>query len=368
LAVIDGLGFDIRQSGANLLFEVFQPVDRSASIRMDIDNNHLSKTEYTVTAPAITRTIVAGGGVGADRTFVEVAASSEESSWARRIETFIDQRNSTDSTELTQTGTQALNEKGLTLEAISVTPTDDETMEFGVDWGLGDKVSVVVGETVVSKIVTEVGLLISEDGVRIGATVGDPSTADEESTVVDAQQDQETRISNLERNTTDVTSGGGGGGGSHGNHPVAWEDITDVPSTFTPSAHTHAIADVTGLQTALDSKVDESYSTVSTGWLTAGTGWGSISGIYTEKNGIVQVNLRATRTGATIAAGNITNINVMTIAAGYRPITETAAISGPSGPLASAYIATTGGVAISALGTSLASGDAIDINATYILA
>lgn len=39
------------------------------------------------------------------------------------------------------------------------------------------------------------------------------------------------------------------GGGS-----VAWADITGKPSTFTPSTHTHVIADVTGLQTALDGK------------------------------------------------------------------------------------------------------------------
>jgi len=35
---------------------------------------------------------------------------------------------------------------------------------------------------------------------------------------------------------------------------VAWGDITGIPSTFTPSAHTHVISDVTGLQAALDSK------------------------------------------------------------------------------------------------------------------
>jgi len=32
-------------------------------------------------------------------------------------------------------------------------------------------------------------------------------------------------------------------------------DLTSIPSTFAPSAHTHAIADVTGLQTAIDGKV-----------------------------------------------------------------------------------------------------------------
>ena len=35
---------------------------------------------------------------------------------------------------------------------------------------------------------------------------------------------------------------------------VAWTDITGRPATFTPSAHTHQVADVSGLQTALDLK------------------------------------------------------------------------------------------------------------------
>ena len=35
---------------------------------------------------------------------------------------------------------------------------------------------------------------------------------------------------------------------------VAWTGVTGKPSTFTPSTHSHAISDVTGLQTALDAK------------------------------------------------------------------------------------------------------------------
>lgn len=44
------------------------------------------------------------------------------------------------------------------------------------------------------------------------------------------------------------TTGGGGGG------TVAWADVTGKPATFPPSAHTHTIPDVTGLQTALDTQ------------------------------------------------------------------------------------------------------------------
>ena len=35
---------------------------------------------------------------------------------------------------------------------------------------------------------------------------------------------------------------------------IDWDAVADKPSTFPPSAHTHAIADVTGLQTELDGK------------------------------------------------------------------------------------------------------------------
>lgn len=37
----------------------------------------------------------------------------------------------------------------------------------------------------------------------------------------------------------------------------SWDDLTGKPSTFPPAAHTHAQADVTGLETALAGKVDE---------------------------------------------------------------------------------------------------------------
>lgn len=43
-------------------------------------------------------------------------------------------------------------------------------------------------------------------------------------------------------------------------HTHAYADITGKPSTFAPAAHTHAIADTTGLQAALDAKAAASHS------------------------------------------------------------------------------------------------------------
>ena len=40
--------------------------------------------------------------------------------------------------------------------------------------------------------------------------------------------------------------------------PTTWDGITDKPAAFPPSAHTHTIANVTGLQSALDGKATDS--------------------------------------------------------------------------------------------------------------
>jgi hypothetical protein len=53
---------------------------------------------------------------------------------------------------------------------------------------------------------------------------------------------------------TEWATGGGGGGVS------SWNDLSDKPATFPPSSHTHAISEVTSLQTSLDGKAATSHS------------------------------------------------------------------------------------------------------------
>lgn len=209
-----GLGYTIEQAGNGLEFQIFSPVDRTDSVRMDIDNNRLTKSEYAYSRPQATRVIVAGQGAGAERTLVERSTSASltaETAWNARIEVFKDQRNTNDVGELEQAGDELLAEKGLTIESVSVTPTDDETMAYGIDWGLGDKVSVVVGDAQVSQVVTEVAIVVTGEGVKVGATVGNPvaiAKDDVESQMIATQASQEERISNLERNETGGSSGG----------------------------------------------------------------------------------------------------------------------------------------------------------------
>lgn len=202
LADVSDLGFTVEQVGDQLQFQVYEPVDRSASIRLDLQNGRLSKSEYAYSQPKVTRTIVGGSGDDTARVFLEQTTTDSlaaETSWARRIETFTDSRSTNDLAELEQAGNEVLTKDGKTVVTVSISPSDDQTMLFGVDWNLGDKVSVVVGPTELVSVVTEVGLLIGSDGVRIGATVGEPRTLDYETQIISRQLAQTSRISQLER-------------------------------------------------------------------------------------------------------------------------------------------------------------------------
>jgi hypothetical protein len=135
------------------------------------------------------------------------------------------------------------------------------------------------------------------------------------------------------------------------------------------TSHTHTIANVTGLQTALDAKVDETFVQTTSGIATVASGWGSLSVVYTEKNGVVMLEVSVERTGAAISAGNITNTTIATLNTGYRPIRQALAGGGPNGPVTGAYISeNTGAVVITAIGTSISTGSSLDVNATYIKA
>lgn len=202
IASIDGLGFDIKQVDGSLEFRVFEPVDRTGEIRMDVANQTLAKTAYGYGAPELTRAIVAGQGEGVDRTFVDVTTTESldaENLFARRIESFIDQRNTADSTELTQAGLEKLAAGGTILTSVDVIPSSDLTMRYGQDWNLGDRVTVVVANQEVSATVTQVSIRVESNGIFIGATVGEPNGVDFEAIVTKKQTKQQTRINALER-------------------------------------------------------------------------------------------------------------------------------------------------------------------------
>jgi|688.fasta_scaffold11530_18 hypothetical protein len=136
-------------------------------------------------------------------------------------------------------------------------------------------------------------------------------------------------------------------------------------TTVSLGNHTHSIANVTGLQTALDAKL----TTADTGWLTstvisAATGWSVTSYNIRRLNGIVNGILTVSRSGGNItvpATGNITNQNVATLTSGWYNTTSDSGmvLTNGSGPLTGGYIQSNGTITISAMssGATISTGD-----------
>ena len=210
IAAQGGVGFDLYQDSANSKrFQVYQPVDKSKFIRMDIDNDMLDKTSYGFGAPTGTRFIVAGQGEGTQRQIIQTNAPAQvETDWGRIVEIFKDRRDTADPVELAAEGAQGVADNGKTITSLSVTPSDNVSMVFARDWFLGDIVGVTVDDEELTAVVTEAIISISEDGVLVGATIGDPVGFDYESKLIQNQQSQEQRIAFLEKNSeVGVTEG-----------------------------------------------------------------------------------------------------------------------------------------------------------------
>jgi hypothetical protein len=229
LAQVGGIGYRTSQSNGTIDFSVYEPVNRSATIRMDIQNRQLSNSSYSYGTAKVTRAIVAGRGEAENRIFVERTSTDSlnaEVDWARRIEVFHDARQSESTDELNTAGDELLVDLGKTIVEMAVTPTDDTKMIYGVDWFLGDTVTIVANNIEATAVVTEVGIQVAEDGVRIGATVGTPVGVEFEAKLLASNQNHESRISNLERSNS--------GYGINTSWPVEGGTIGGTPPVFAP--------------------------------------------------------------------------------------------------------------------------------------
>jgi hypothetical protein len=255
LAQVGQLGFTIRQVSDELEFIVYEPEDRSAFIRLDLENQQLSKTEYAYGIAKITRAIVGGQGEAEQRKFLEVSTTDSleaEETWGRRIEVFKDSRNTNEDDDLEQTGLEALVDEGKTVVEMSVSPSDDINMKYGQDWFLGDKVTVVANQIESVAVVTEIGISIASDGVRINATVGTPVGIDYEARLLANQSKQESRISNLERSSTGygINTAYQPEGGTSGTQPTfSGPAITGTFNRFGNMVHFNIMVDFDNILT-----------------------------------------------------------------------------------------------------------------------
>lgn len=164
LAADGGLTIGVGQvedgTGRHLDVTVRQTADLTATVRFGPPEEGgpgrlAADWSYAVAAPVVTRAIVAGSGTGVSRGFRERSAAAAETLWGRRVESVVDQRQTSNTAELDQAGDAALAD-GAGPTTVSATALDTPALGYRADWRVGDKVTVTLDGVDVANVVREV--------------------------------------------------------------------------------------------------------------------------------------------------------------------------------------------------------------------
>lgn len=169
-----GLGFRVAKIGTTLRFQVYQPIDKSATVKFSVDLGSLASYKYGKTRPDTNYVFIGGGGEGTARTIAEAQDPVQMANWGRRIETFVDRRDTTVAAELTSEGSKSLAE-GKGKARLEFLPVDIPGAAYRTDYNLGDTVTAVLDESIV-EVVRQITISLKPNEVRVIPTVGTPSS------------------------------------------------------------------------------------------------------------------------------------------------------------------------------------------------
>lgn len=173
LALAGGVGFRVRQSGTQLLFTVYQPVDRSTTVVFSEELGNLLGFEYDSAAPSSNYLFCGGQGEEELRTIREGQDSATIADWGR-IEEFHDRRDTNDTAVLDQEITTTLDENAGSA-GLSLTPVDTPTQKARTHYNTGDRVTAVIDGEEIQDLIRELRTVLTPDGAQrtvpvIGAT------------------------------------------------------------------------------------------------------------------------------------------------------------------------------------------------------
>jgi hypothetical protein len=199
LALAGGdIGFRIVQVGQALEFQVYEPADRTATAIFSEQLGNLAGFTYQESAPPADYVYIGGQGEGTAREFVEGGTQANIDLYGR-IEAFKDRRDVDTVATLEQARAEALAESQPPT-SLSINPIDTDAVSFGVEYGLGDRVTVVVDDEVIRDVVREVVLRLTPDGEVLTPVVGTPGASAPRSLELFANQERlSRRISPIER-------------------------------------------------------------------------------------------------------------------------------------------------------------------------
>lgn len=173
-----GIGFRTQQTSSGVEFACYAPADLTGIARFSLGLGNLRSLQYKASAPAATHVLVAGSETegSTTRTFVERSDPAAAAAWWR-VERYLDGSSETDADgELTAAGNSELGESAAPVELATVT-VDTEGLRAGVDYDLGDRVSVALPHGLeVVDVVRSIHLQATPDsGEYVSAVVGSPA-------------------------------------------------------------------------------------------------------------------------------------------------------------------------------------------------
>jgi hypothetical protein len=194
------LGFRTRQSGSQILFEVFDPPDLSDTVRFGFALGNMKYLSYEVSAPKATTVIVGGQGEGADRFVLERTNAVAEAAWGR-YEKYVARPGSTPTAELQADGDEALRENAETAR-LSSNVVDTVDQQFGIHYTLGSVVSLesAPGEQVTDVVQTVHLQAWATAGEYVSAIVANQEALSDP-TWIKRLREIDRRVGRLERTT-----------------------------------------------------------------------------------------------------------------------------------------------------------------------
>lgn len=173
------LGLRMTSATGSLTATVVQPRDLTDTVVFSADLSNLAGFTYRETEPDVTHALSAGQGDLHLRLRKLVTTTDPLAlAWGEQSWSYIDRRDTADVAELQKADDDALADGGPTV-SLAVKLTDSQAATYGVDWGLGDALTVYVGlpgqtkVTAVSDVCREIAFSVDEKGLeRLTPAIG----------------------------------------------------------------------------------------------------------------------------------------------------------------------------------------------------
>jgi len=193
-----GLGVSVRQIGAGLVLDVYEPTTRP---RLSVKGRTLKKVSMNRTRPTKSRVVIGGQGEGTARNFRLLVDTAREAQYGMRAETFRDARDDNTTTVMDARGQETLNEAG-PKNGISLTLAGAGIFQYGPGgFHVGDRVPVKVQDGItITEVIRETTLTwkskdYAETAPVVGEITNQPEriTAQRLAALARGQRNQETR-------------------------------------------------------------------------------------------------------------------------------------------------------------------------------